>query len=160
MKRLALALPVLLLAAACGGSDQDQVAGGLSKADYLTQSEAICRQANTDQKAVTFPTSTAALPAYVKQLLDLAEKTDQDLEALEPPAADKVEIRAKVLTPLKEQLGLAKTYYGEVKAAVQANDQKKLGQLIGNPPTGTKADLDWMRAYGFKECVDAADTSG
>jgi hypothetical protein len=46
----------------------------------------------------------------------------------------------------------------KVKEAVAKKDDTALGRLITNPPTGSKADLDWMRSYGFKQCVDAADT--
>jgi hypothetical protein len=161
MKRIALVVPVLLLAAACGGSDdKDQTASGLSKAEYLTKAEAVCKKANADQEALTFPTTAAAFPTYVQDLLDLADKATKEIDALEPPAADKADLETKVINPLKGQIVLGKTYLERIKEAVAANDQQKLGQLVASPPTGSKADLDWMRSYGFKECVESADTAG
>jgi hypothetical protein len=161
MKRVALVVPVLLLAAACGGSDdKDQTSSGLSKADYISKAEAICKKANADQEALSFPKTAAAFPTYVQGLLDLADKATKEIDALEPPAADKADLEAKVITPLKGQIELGRSYLEQIKAAVAKNDQKKLGELVASPPTGSKADLDWMRSYGFSACVESADTEG
>src|SRR5690349_9018153 len=110
MKRVALVVPVLLLAAACGGSDDDKKASGDSKAAYLTKAEAICTKVNADYAGLEFPKTTQAFPTYVQGLIDLAQKAQQDLEALDPPAADKADIESKVMTPLKGQIELAKAY--------------------------------------------------
>ena len=159
MKRIVLVLPLLLLATACGGSGKDQTSSGASKAEYVSKAEAICKKANDDQAALTLPTSAAAFPTYVGDVIALAEKATADIDALAPPAADRADLESKVVTPLKGQIAQAKSYLTKIKAAVAANDQKALGALVASPPTGSKADLAWMRSYGFKECVDAADTS-
>lgn len=157
MKRLALVLPLVLLAA-CGGS-KDHTASGQSKASYVSKAEAVCAKANADVKAEAFPTSPQGLPAYVQKLLDIADAATTQIKALEPPAADGGDLQAKVLTPLAGQVAEGRVYLAKIKKAVAANDQKTLGALIASPPSGSKADLDWMRSYGFKACVDAADTS-
>jgi hypothetical protein len=158
MKRIGLVVPVLLLAAACGGSDDK--ASELSKSDFVSKAEAICKKANTGQEALTFPTTAAGFPTYVQDLLELADKAEKEIEALEPPAADKADLEAKVITPLKGQIALGRTYLEDIKAAVAKNDQQKLSQLVASPPTGAKADLEWMKSYGFKECLDSANTAG
>ena len=161
MKRVALAVPVLLLAAACGGgSDKDQTASGSSKAEFITKAEAICKQVLVDKAKLTFPTTAAAFPTYVQDVLDLAQRTADQVAALTPPDADKAEIESKVITPIRAQIELGKAYLVKVKAAAAANDQKKLGELVTSPPTGQKADLDWMRSYGFHDCVTAAQAGG
>jgi hypothetical protein len=159
MKRLAVLLPVLLLATACNGSDDDQVAQGLSKAAYLSQAEAICATANTDIKALQRPTSIAAVPGFVEKTLQIAEVATGKIKGLEPPAADKAQIKAKVLDPLDGQVTAGRALLEQVRTAVKNNDTAAIGRLIQNPPTGSKADLAWMRSYGFKACVEAADTS-
>lgn len=159
MKRFAAALPLALLAA-CGGSDTEQVASGLSKAEYVAKAEAICTKANADVKAEGFPTSPQALPTYVENLLKIADQATKDIVALEPPAADKADLQAKVLTPLQGQITEGRAYLAKVRAAVSTNDQAELGRLLASPPASSKADLDWMRGYGFKACVESADTKG
>jgi hypothetical protein len=157
MKRIALAVPVLLLAAACGGGSDDKDKSS-SKAEYVSKAEAICKKANADQAALAFPTTAAAFPGYVKSIVDLAEKATEDIEALEPPAADKADLEAKVLKPLNTALEAGKKYQADVAAAAAKNDQTKLGQLVASPPTGSTADIAWMKAYGFVECVKAAES--
>ena len=160
MKRLALILPILLLATACGGSGKDKVSSGLSKADYLAKAEAICTRLNTEVNKLTFPASVKAVPGFVEETLQIAEVATGEIKALEPPAEDKADIKAKVLDPLDGQVAVGKTFLEQIKAAVAKNDTAAVGRLIANPPTGSKADLDWMRSYGFKQCVEAANTSG
>lgn len=159
MKRLALVLP-LALVTACGGGGTDHVASGLSKAAYISQAEAICKKANSDAKAQTFPTTSAALPAYIGSVLGIAETAEKALAALEPPAADKAELQSKVFDPLEARFVDGKAYLVKVKAAVAKNDQTELGKLFANPPTGSKADTEWMTSYGFKECLNSAKLGG
>lgn len=159
MKRLAAVLPLALLVS-CAGSDKDLIAAGLTKAEYVAKAEAICTRANAAVKAETFPTSPQALPAYVENLLQIAEQATKEVVALEPPAADKADLQAKVLTPLQGQITEGRAYLAKIKVAVSTNDQAELGRLIASPPASSKADLDWMRGYGFKACVESADTKG
>ncbi len=157
VKHLLVALPLALIAA-CGGSDSEQLASGLTKAEFVTKAEAICSKANADVKAAAFPTSPAGLPVYVQTLVDIADKATKAVSALVPPAADKADLQTKVLTPLAGQVAEGRVYLEKIKTAVAANDQAKLGELIASPPAGSKADLDWMRSYGFVSCVESADT--
>lgn len=151
MKRLALVLPIVLLAS-CGGG------GGLSKADYIAKAEALCAKANADVKKLTFPTAQEGIGPYVGQIIVVAQAATDGLKALEPPKADKAALKTKVIDPLEAQIREGKAYQRDVAAAVTANDSATLGKLIQQPPTTTEADLEWMKTYGFKACVEAAKT--
>jgi hypothetical protein len=153
-------LAVLVLVTACSSGGTTVQTGGVSRADYLTRAEAICTTANTAQSVLKTPTAVDALAPYVTRIVAIADKAATDLSALEPPKADKKALEEKVLTPLREQLVIGHDYAGKVAVAAGKKDNAALVQLLGNPPTKTKADLRWMKDYGFKECVDAADTSG
>lgn len=151
-------LVLLLLVAACGGSTGGNKGG--EKAAYVAKAEAVCAKANTqlaDAKKTT-PAGVADIPPYVHKLLDIARSTLTDLSALSPPSKDAVEVKGKLLDPLGQQLADGTTFAAQVDAAAKAGDNAKLTQLVFNPPTKTRVDLAWMRTYGFKACVTAADT--
>src|SRR3954469_6812693 len=154
MKR---ALALVLLVAACGGSSGDS---GSPKADYLKKAEAICAKANTEITAAkkTPPAGIAEVPPYVHKLLDLAKQTLEDLSLLTPPSDDAVEVKAKLLDPLGQQFADGQSFAAKVDAAAAKNDSATLTQLVFNPPTKTRVDVAWMKSYGFKACVTAADT--
>ena len=157
MKRVLAAVALLVPLAACGGGDDDG-GDGLSKAEYVSQSEAICTKANADFKAIPFPTTPAAFPEYVGKLVTLAEGVHHKLMDLEAPEADEADLKTKVLDPIEAQIEEGRDYQKELADAVAKNDQAKIGQLVADPPTRTKADTAWMSSYGFKECVKVAET--
>ena len=127
---------------------------------YLARAEAVCASANTELAAVkkTQPSSTDLLPAFVKAIVDVGRTTVDKLAALTPPAADRAQIDAKVIAPLKAQVVLGDAYTAKVAKAVKDKDPALLG-LLTAPPKETKADLAFMRSYGFTTCVTAADTA-
>lgn len=155
MKRVLLT--ALLLSACSGGGGATT---GVSKADFLAAAEKICAQANTDQEALKTPTSVGALAPYVARVVEIAETATAELKELELPAADEADLTAKVLDPLQAQLTAGLAYADSVKAAADKNDFGALTKLLGDPPTDSKADLRWMKDYGFDACVEAADTTG
>jgi hypothetical protein len=150
-------LVLLLLVAACGGSGGGNAS---PKEDYLAKAEAVCTKANADITAAKKapPAGVAEVPPYVHKLLDLAKQTLDDLSALTPPSGDVVQLKAKLLDPLGLQLADAQAFAAKVDAAAAKNDTPALTQLVFNPPTTTRVDIAWMKTYGFKACVTAADT--
>ncbi|MCW2601163.1 MAG: hypothetical protein JWM02_2992 [Frankiales bacterium] len=160
MKRLAFLLPLALVAACTGSNSSGSAASaGVSKADYLKQAEAVCAKAYADRSALKVPTAIPALASYVAQVVTLADSAVTALAAVQPPTTDKAELESKVLNPLRTQVREARTYSGRVAAAAKKNDQVALVKLLSNAPLGSKANLRWMKNYGFVECVKAADTS-
>lgn len=155
MKRVVAAV---LLVTACGGGGSG---GSSEKKAYLDKAEAICERANDqlEEAKKSQPTSSAAVSGYVKKLVDIAGSNLDGLAELQPPADDRSDIDGKVLQPLRTQLEAARAYQGEVDAAVAAKDNATLLRLVQNPPTQTKADLAFMKEYGFDACVTAADTA-
>lgn len=152
MRRVACLVLPLLLVVACGGGSN------LSKADYLSKAEKICKDANDAFKALPSPKDPASFQSLVDKTVEIADKAAQDLKALDPPAADKEDIDKKVIEPLEDQVAEGKKFRDDVRKAVANKDQAALGRLLQNPPSGKEADLDWMTSYGYKDCVDAART--
>ncbi|MCW2606987.1 MAG: hypothetical protein JWO60_1680 [Frankiales bacterium] len=157
MKRTVLLPALLVLLAACGGGDDG--GGADAKAAYLEQAEAICTKANDAQTAVKQPAGPDGIAAYVRQVVTIASDASAELNALEPPEKDAAELDAKLLSPLREQVGLGQAYAKQVEETAAKGDPAAVLKLLGSAPLQTKADLEWMTSYGFKACVDAADTS-
>ena len=153
MKRL---LVLALLAGCSSGGGGDEVTGGVTRADYLKAAETICAAANDEQDALKTPTDVKDLAGYVAKVVDIADRATRQLEALPAPKNDEADLKAKVFDRLDAQLVVAKDYSAQVEAA--KDDNVALAKLFVDPPTETKADLFWMRDYGFDECVEAADT--
>jgi hypothetical protein len=157
VKRAALLVLPLLAVTACSGGDESKAS---DKDAYLVAAEKICAKANADQKALKTPTGASGLSSYVDSIVAIAEESTTALSKLTPPEDDKAGLDEHVLVPLQGQLEKAKQYAVDVKAASAKNDNVALIKLFSDPPNKTVADLSWMRSYGFRECVDAADTSG
>ncbi len=153
MRRALLVLPALLLVPACSGGDAE------AKAAYLERAEAVCAKANAAQTALTTPSAADAIPTYVRSVVTVAGDASADLDALEAPEGDRAEIEEKFLAPLREQVALGRTYADEVEATSKKGDTAGVLRLLGSAPLQTKADLEFLKSYGFKACVDAADTS-
>lgn len=154
MKRVALVLPLVLVAACGGGSSS----GGSSKSDYVSKAEAICKDANAETKKLTLPSDPDGFLRLVERSIDIATSTTSKLKALDPPAEDKGEITKKVIAPLEDQLKKGQAYLDQVRTAVTNKDQNAIGRLLANPPRQHEADLGFMKSYGFKECVTTAKT--
>ncbi len=154
MKRALLLLPLLLLPAACSGETDD---GG--KAAYLKQAESVCARAVAARAAAGTPTSTKAIPAYVRQIVTVASDTSAELNALEPPAADAAELDTKLLAPLRDQVGKGQAFAKLVEETAAKGDDAAVLKVLGSAPLKPQADLAFMKDYGFVQCVKAADTS-
>ncbi|MCU1692566.1 MAG: hypothetical protein JWM64_1657 [Frankiales bacterium] len=155
MKRALLLLPLLLLPTACSGGGDDD--GG--KAAYLTQAEAVCKKANDAQAATKTPASAEAIPAYVRQVVTIASDASAELNAIEPPEKDAAELDERLLAPLRDQVGKGQAFAKQVDETAAEGDTSAVLKLIGSAPLQPTADLEWMKGYGFDECVKAADTS-
>ena len=152
---LLVVLPLVAVTACGGGGD-----GASAKDTYLAAAEKVCATANADQKALKTPTAAKELSGYVSAVVAIAERSTTALADLDAPEGDQAALQEHVLGPLEGQLTKAKKYAVDVKRASDDNDQLALLKLFSDPPNKTVADLSWMRSYGFRECVDATDTSG
>jgi hypothetical protein len=146
----------MALTACSGGAAADN---GAKRADYLVKAEAVCAQANAAQKRLTTPMAALSFSPYIDAVVKIAAESTTALLALTPPAKDRTDLDKHVFTPLQRQLKTAQAFADKVRTATRAHDQIALVKLLNDPPNKPAADLAWMRSYGFKECVDAADTS-
>lgn len=118
------------------------------KADYVTKSAALCRDASKKSSAVTPPGSSAAsVGKFFDAELAISTKLAADLKALPVPPGDEATVN-DFLAAIDTLNAKAK----DIAAAAKANNPKLVGALsdeIDVANTALNAKLD---AYGLKVC--------
>lgn len=135
---VAAALP----AAGCGGSDDDE----LTKAEFITQADAICKKAH-DQFEKDFnqafadnqQPSQAELNKFAESTLVPGVQGEiDDISELNPPSADEGQVNA-IIEAVQAGANKIKADPGVLSPKVKFDPQKKGHQLAGE--------------YGMKECA-------
>ncbi len=149
VKRIATgAVLVLALAAAgCGGGG----GGGsktLSKEEYGSQLNQICKDYNAQVKVIGEPTSIAELGAKGQKLLDQFKAAIAKAEKLEPPSelkakADKFIADAKQLTDVLTRL----------IAAAKKSDTAKVAEIGASADALAKEGDSLARQLGAPDCA-------
>jgi hypothetical protein len=131
-----------LAAAGCGGGGGSKT---LSKAEYGSQLNQICKDYNAQVKAIGRPSSIAELGTKGSKLLDGFKSTIAKAEKLKPPSelkstADKFVADAKQLTGILGQLidaakknDTAKVAEVGAKADALSKEADSLGKQLGAP---------------------------
>jgi hypothetical protein len=145
MAMLAGVVALAMLVGGCGGSSEDE---SLTKAEFISQADAICTEANEEYKAdyeafleeesidkEQLPSEAQGLEFLEEAFASNAENRLNALRDLSPPAADEKEVEA--FFDATEQ-GLEKV-------------EKNVKTLYDDPTTFTKA-RELGSAYGFKVC--------
>ncbi len=158
MLRALLLLPLLVLPAACSGGSADDPAVA-QKAAFVKEAEAICTRANTARSKVSITSDANAIPVAVRMLVTIASDASAELNALEPPEADAAELDAKLLAPLRAQVGKGQAYARQVEETAAKGDQAAVLALLGKAPLSSDADLGFVKDYGLPACAKAADFS-
>jgi len=145
MRRVLVGAALLALLAACGGSS------GLSKADYVKQADAVCRDGAKQIAALEVPSDVTGLPAAAARVVAVQRATLDRLRAIHPPKADKAQI-AKWIALVDQTLDQAEMSAssqrrGDLQRAVTANAN---GAALDG-----RAD-EIARGYGLRTCVQAA----
>jgi hypothetical protein len=166
-KTIALALALLLAAAliaGCGGgggttesttTTSEPVA--LTKAELISQGDAICGEVNAAVGALGAQTSEAAVPKQIEQTSNLYIGMIERIQKLGTPEGDDGSY-AKVMEAAEE---LAKVE-GEVKLAAEREDTAALGEAASEAAPALEEFESQASAYGFEECGEgpSAPTPG
>jgi hypothetical protein len=160
MTRHLLLLPAAALAlSACSGSgSSDEDSAVAVKAAYVQQASAVCDKAIRERDALASPTSAAGFAPYVRSLVAIASQAEQELKALTPPEPDREALRTKMLDPLAASVEEGEQFADKVEAA--GEDSAQIAGLLGQAPTASGIDLDYLRGYGLNSCVKAISTTG
>ncbi len=138
---------VALLVAACGAG------GGASKADYVKQANAVCRDAAKQVAALRIPgrADVTAMPKAAAEVVAVQRRALDRLRAIKPPKADRARIAKWVAlvdqTIDQADLSAAAQKHGDIQRAITANAN---GSALDR-----RAD-EIARGYGLRMCVQAA----
>jgi uncharacterized protein YdiU (UPF0061 family) len=160
MRRLAIAVTLSAAAIGCGDS-------GPTKADYLAEADAFCKEHNVEAKqrneklqqiATSAKSEDELLEKLTPELEDGLEWTrdgQEEFKDIEPPADDKATID-KLNAATDEELAALE----KVVEAARANDFQRFGDLIAEQEKVDDRANEIARDYGFKECGSGANEAG
>jgi hypothetical protein len=155
---LAALAAVALIAVGCGDDDDDGNGngggggdGGVSKAEYIAEVDAICKRGEEELDALPEPSSLDELASQADEAKGLFEDALADIRAVEKPDdqafADDVDA---YLADIEATSGR----FDELKEAAEAGDEAAVRQ-IGEEAEAAQEDTDRQaRELGFKECSD------
>ena len=150
-----LAVPLAALAiAGCGGGDDKtestatttETTAALSKADFVTQGDAICAEVNSAVGAVG--ASGAEVPSQIIQVSDLYIGMVDSLKRLGMP--DDASGYSEFMEAAEK---LAKVE-GEVKLASEREDTAAIGEAATEAAPALEEFQAQADAYGFEECSE------
>jgi hypothetical protein len=84
-----LAAFAVVLVAGCGGGSSEP---RLSREDFASQADAICRSYNRESEAIANPKSLSELVAAIDKLTPLLDRSIKKLQALEPPKDEQADV--------------------------------------------------------------------
>ena len=145
VSRAALASALAALLAGCGGGGGDR----LSKAEWVSQADAICKRVNDRLEQTAQPDSLAELVTVLDDGLTDVRAAVRDLRALEPPEDIEAESDA--------WLGRVEAAADEIEKARDAAKKPDEEALSAALERGTKINDDGnrrARALGLKDCAE------
>ncbi len=147
MKRILVGAAAGMLLVACGGG------GGMSKADYVKQANAVCRDAAKQVAALRIPARAdiASMPKAAANVVAVQRKAVDRLRAIRPPKHDRAEIA--------EWIALVDQTIDQADVSARAQKDDDITRAITANANGTALDRradQLARGYGLRMCVQAA----
>ena len=134
-------------AQAVAATNLSQTAPATGKKHYIARVDPLCKANNDAQKQLEDPQSMAELKALVDKQLPQDEKLINDMKAVPQPYIDKGTLDA-MFAALDQVLATEK----QLQQAVNAGNERQVGQLGDQLVTQGSAAGAKGDAYGFKDC--------
>jgi hypothetical protein len=145
MRRLALLLPVCLVAVACGSS------GRLSHAQLVAKADAVCAKAHAAEAKLTNPRKPKDIVPHLNRLIAIAEQERLGLAALKPAKDDQ-----KTFAALLDRLTKTVVLTRRVRDAAKANQPLRANVLIAAVVRSNKDAQSFAEGFGLKVCSASA----
>jgi len=155
VRSVLVAIGVVMVFAGCSGSSSSSKATtttttvpAITKADYITQANALCQTMNDGVKSIPDPGSDPTKVAdAIDQTVEITTDTLAKLRALPLPAGDEATLQA-----IFAKVDALISDYHQVSAALGAGDKPTATQLNETGKADQKAANDASNAYGLTVC--------
>jgi hypothetical protein len=137
-------LAALALAAGCGGGGKQ-----LTKAELVTQADAICRKYEAKINALGEPTSLAGLKEFADKAVPLFDSGLDELRALQPPENLEGTYREWLETGEKQREAAER-----IGDAADKGDEQGLQRIIRDLGTSEQRSNALAAQLGFKDCAE------
>jgi len=140
-------------------STEDSTSGALSKAEVITQADAVCKQVDTARAALPTPSSLTDYDAIVKNLqgtLVLFPQYFSQVSAVVARSADVAELTAKWTALEASDFAASKPFLDELLAAAQARDSTAVDAASNKLDSATDHSDEiaaFLRSYGLTDCA-------
>lgn len=143
---------LVLIAPACGESDDGSKSSSAAKKDFIKKAGAVCDSSNEVFNALfdtDFPTIRSKAPAFFTKALPVLEERNSNLKDLKVPEGDEDEISSMLDSGDKTVADFKKA----------TTDEEFAGELFSNEGGANSVAFEKMAGdYGIKEC--ATDEGG
>jgi hypothetical protein len=140
-------LALVLVIGLVGGGLALFLSGGVSKADFIQDADAICRATQVDAQTLTETTDPTAPAQYYEGLAALLERQTDDIRALEAPTDDKEVLDEWLVT----QDALAGAFAASAGAAA-GGDVTGSDEAFENTTEIQIQSNELASSYGFVVC--------
>ena len=141
---------IALLFSACGSPQQ---VDRLTKEEFISEADAICRDANAAIEELCYPTTSEELTSYVEGVEKISTKALSSIAELEPPEEDAEEVQ-NAIGKLQSALNLLNEYQ---QADASGNKVESLVALQQANSAALEAQ-SFAERYGFQECGKVPST--
>jgi hypothetical protein len=149
---LAALFLVVIVAPACGGSDDGSKSSGAAKQDFIKKAGAVCDSSSEVFNALfdtDFPTIRSQTPAFFTKALPVLEERNSNLKDLKVPEGDEDEISSMLDSGDKTVADFKKA----------TGDEEFAGELFSGEGGANSVAFEKKAGdYGIKEC--ATDEGG
>ena len=144
---LLLVAACAVLAAGCGGGSSRNKAYSGSKAAYAAALDSLCASAKEKARDLDM-TTTAAIAKHGGQAGDILDTLAQQVDKLEPPAAQKQSAQS-----FTDGLHTEADHLGDLRDAAKANDTAKVQKIQGQLASEAAATSETARFLGATGCA-------
>lgn len=143
-----LVLAAVLALAGCGGGGGGGGSGQLTKDEFVSQANAICKQYRADIDALGEPQSVEDLVGLAEKAVPIAEKVIASLHTLKPPAALQADVDAWLASG-DANVGLLT----KLRDAAKAGDVAAVTKLGDEGQTNSDKGKKLASKLGLAECA-------
>ena len=141
---LSLLAAVSLAAAGCGDDEGD----ALSKEEFTSQANAICKKYEAESKTLGEPESIEEIPEFADKALALFDEQLGEMRELEPPEELKEDYDAFLKTGDE-----SKKFVEDLKSAAESGDEQQIQQIGEQADEREKSSDALATKIGLTECA-------